>query len=34
MQIKIFTISLFPGDEEEEKMNKFLRSHKVVDIKQ
>lgn len=34
MQVKFFTVSIFSGDEEEEKMNKFLRSHKVIDIKQ
>lgn len=32
MQIKIYTIPLFEGDEVLEEMNKFLRGNKVVDI--
>lgn len=32
MQIKIFTIPLFDGEEALEEMNKFLRGNKVVDI--
>lgn len=32
MQIRIFTIPLFGGEEALEEMNKFLRGNKVVDI--
>lgn len=32
MQIRIFTIPLFGGEEAVEEMNKFLRGNKVVDI--
>lgn len=32
MQIKIFTVPLFGGEEATEEMNKFLRGNKVVDI--
>lgn len=32
MQIKIFTIPLFGGNEHVEEMNRFLRGNKVVDI--
>ncbi len=32
MQIKIFTVPLFGGEESTEEMNKFLRGNKVVDI--
>ena len=32
MQIKIFTVPLFGGEEAVEEMNKFLRGNKVVDI--
>ena len=32
MQIKIFTVPLFGGEEAAEEMNKFLRGNKVVDI--
>ena len=33
MQIQIFTIPVLEGDEELTKMNKFLRSHRVAEIK-
>ena len=32
MQVRIFTIPLFGGEEAIEEMNKFLRGNKVVDI--
>lgn len=32
MQIKIFTVPLFGGEEATEEMNKFLRGNKVIDI--
>lgn len=32
MQIKIFTVPLFGGEEATEEMNRFLRSNKIVDI--
>lgn len=32
MQVRIFTIPLFGGEETIEEMNKFLRGNKVVDI--
>lgn len=32
MQIKIFTVPIFGGEEAAEEMNKFLRGNKVVDI--
>ena len=32
MQIRIFTVPLFGGEEAVEEMNKFLRGNKVVDI--
>lgn len=32
MQIKIFTVPIFGGEEATEEMNKFLRGNKVVDI--
>jgi len=33
MQIKIFTYSLMPDVQQEEELNLFLRSHKVVDVR-
>lgn len=32
MEIKIFTVSVHHGESMNEELNKFLRSHKVVDI--
>lgn len=32
MQVKIFTVPLFGGEETVEEMNKFLRGNKVVDV--
>ena len=32
MQIKLFTIPLFGGEDGIEELNKFLRGNKVVDI--
>ncbi len=34
MQIKLFTISILDNDLGNEALNKFLRSHKILDIKQ
>lgn len=33
MQIKIFTLPLFATEQEQEEVNHFLRSHKVVDVR-
>ena len=32
MQIQVFTIPIFEGEEELNAMNKFLRSHRVAEI--
>ena len=32
MQYEIFTIPIVGGGEESERMNRFLRSHKVVQV--
>jgi len=32
MQIRIFTIPLYGGEKQNEEMNVFLRTHKVVDV--
>jgi len=34
MQLKFFTIPLTDNLQDEEELNKFLRSHKILDIKQ
>ncbi len=34
MQIKVFTISIYDNATEQEKLNQFLRSHKVLAVKQ
>ena len=34
MQVRIFTISIFDTGAVQEEMNKFLRGHKVLDMKQ
>lgn len=33
MQIKIFSVSVLGGEDEEERLNLFLRSHKVADVR-
>ena len=34
MQIRIFTFSANTTEEEQERMNKFLRSHRILEVKQ
>lgn len=34
MQIKVFTVPFYGGERQNEEMNVFLRTHKVVDIEQ
>lgn len=33
MQIKIFTLPLTPTEEQTEELNRFLRGHRVIDLK-
>lgn len=33
MQLKIFTISLAPDEQQTEEINHFLRSHKIIDVR-
>ena len=33
MEVKIFTLPINPTTEQEEEINKFIRSHKVVDVR-
>ena len=34
MQIRMFTLSANTTEEEQERMNKFLRSHRILEVKQ
>lgn len=34
MQIRVFTIPALAGQEMQEEMNKFLRGHRVMEVKQ